>query len=235
MVTWAGAFVEASRQKLEALAPKYRLELTDGAGRADGRWLYVEAGVNGAHLAVPRFCQALSHDLHCAVVGFLLQSTASIEDIEHFRDGLLVRKLAYSGDEGGWMTAIGSAQAWESGYFFAPGEGIDEGQEWPSNLDDEVSEETLGRYRDARAQGSADAILDLLSAGSPRSIVRLAQQFDVDLERPFARFTPPKSWKPRLILAIVALFLIAAFATGALTAPARPSRPQPEILEQRNP
>jgi hypothetical protein len=231
MVTWAGAFVEVSRRELEALAPEHRLELVERKGASHGRWQYVEASVNGAHLKVPRFSQELSRALHCNVVGFSLQSTSSIEDVEHFEDGVLVRKLTYSGDEGGWMESIGPQQAWESAYFFAPDEGVGDAREWPSNLDDGISDADFERYREARRQKDASSILDLLSAGSRHSIMRLAGHFGVDLKQPDARFTPPTNWKPRLILAGITLVIIGALVAGALTSPPRPSGQKLEILE----
>lgn len=235
MVTWAGAFVEVSRRELEALAPQHRLALVQGTAAPERRWQYVEAGVNGAHLTVPRFSQELSRALHCTVVGFFLQSTSSIEDIEHFDNGVLVRKLTYSGDEGGWMDSFGERQAWESAYFFAPDEGVGDAREWPSNLDDGISDADFERYREARRQKDASGILDLLSAGSRRSIQRLAGHFGVDLTQPDAHFTPPTNWKPRLILAGITLVILGALVAGALTAPPKPNRQRLEILEQRNP
>src|SRR6187549_1718126 len=107
MVTWAGALVETrGRDDLPALVAKHRIELADYDASAP--WLLVWSGVNFAHLTPPRFIEALSRELHAQVIGFFLQSTASVEEIQHFGDGKLVRKLEYSHDQGGWITQFGS-------------------------------------------------------------------------------------------------------------------------------
>lgn len=216
MTTWAGALVETRGQAdLASIAARHRIALVDFAATAP--WLLVHADVNRASLNPPRFAEELSRELQTTVIGFFLQSTASVEQIEHWEDGRLLRKLEYSGDGGGWITQQGSPQLWESAYFFAEDEGTDEGENWPHNLGDELTDEDLARYERARDQKDATPIMDLLSGGSSWSIHRLCKHFSVDPNKPGARFTPPTNWKPRLILAgIVALF-IAMFLLGALT------------------
>jgi hypothetical protein len=216
MTTWAGALVETrGRGELAALAARHRIALVDFDAMAP--WLLVQVDVNFANLNVPGFAEELSRELHTNVVGFFLQSTASIEQIEHWQDGRLLRKLEYSGDEGGWIRQQGSPQTWESAYFFEEGEGTNEGETWPNNLRDELTDEELDRYERARDRKDATPIMDLLSGGSPWSIHRLCTHFGVDPDKPGARFTPPTNWKPRLIAAGIVVFLIGAFLLGALT------------------
>jgi hypothetical protein len=215
MVTWAGALVETrGRADLAAVAAKHRIELIDVDVSAP--WLLIHCNVNFAHLNPPQFAEALSRELHTTVIGFFLQSSASVEEIQHWEEGRLVRKLEYTADAGGWIINLGSAQGWEPSYFFPENAGVEEGQDWPLNLHDELTDEDLARYRRARDQKDASAIMDLLSAGSPWSILRLFDHFGVDPKKPGARFTPPANWKPWLIAAGIVAFLIAAVVLGAL-------------------
>lgn len=146
-----------------------------------------------------------------------------------------MRKLTYSADEGGWLAQSGTPQEWEAAYFFPEGAGIDDGQDWPHNLTDEVTDDDLERYRAAREQKDTGSIMDLLSAGSPHSILRLARHLKVDLDQPAARLPAGKNWKLWLIILAVVLVLVGAFVAGALTAPPRPGPQKLEVLEQRNP
>lgn len=215
MVTWAGAIVESRRAgDLAAAGSKHGIEMVD-TGTGPG-WLLVDVGVNAAHLRPPKFAERLSRDIQGTVIGFFLQSTASCEDIEHWHDGTLLRRLVYSADEGGWITQFGSVQPWEAAYFFPTGEGTEDGEEWPSNLGDEIADDEIARYRQAKAAQDASGVMELLSAGSPSSIRRLCAHFGIDIERPAARFTPPANLKPWLVLAAIVLLLAGAMLLGAL-------------------
>ncbi len=205
MVTWAGAIVETkSRSDFEALASSYGVALE---GRAT-RWVLVECDVGLGSLRTPGFAAALSRDLGGTVIAFFLQTTASVEEIEHFQAGELVRKLEYSHDQGGWTKIEGTPQAWEAEYFFAEGEGTAPGQEWPLNLGDEIEDDELARYDRARAVRDATGVMDLLSGGSVWGLERLCRHFGVDPRVPGARYAPPRRRKPRLI-AIAILLLLA--------------------------
>jgi hypothetical protein len=216
MTTWAGALVETrGREDLAGIFAKHRITLADYDPTLP--WLLIDVDVNFAHLNPPKFAEELSNELHARIIGFFLQSTASVEQIEHWEDGRLLRKLEYSADEGGWLTQFGSQQPWEPAYFFADDEGVEEGENWPLNLGDEVTDEELARYKRAREQKDAAPIMDLLSGGSAWSIHRLCAHFGVDPAKPGARFTPPTNWKPRLIRAGVILLFVGMSLLGALT------------------
>jgi hypothetical protein len=218
MSTWAGAIVEThDRADFAAVAAKYRIAISGDVTP----WILVEGETNFASLCPPAFAEALSRELQCTVIAFFLQSTASVEEVEHWDNGKLLRKLQYSHDGGGWLTHSGTPQAWEPKYFFADDEGTREGATWPSNLGDEVTDEEIARYERARAANDATAILDLLSGGSARGIHRLCKHFGVRPDAAGARYTPATSWKPRIILAAIVLFFVGMVLLGALSHPHR--------------
>ncbi len=222
MATWVGAIIDGARPaELRAAALRHHIVVDAG----DAPCLLVQAELRLGSLGPPPFAKAISEELGCTVLAFALQTTASVEDIEHWQSGRLVRKLLYSGDEDGWIAQEGQAQAWESSYFFADDEGTDEGsnegagegKSWPHNLADEISDEDIARYTRAREARDASSIMDLLSGGSPWAIERLCRYFGVDPKRPGAVYQPPTNWKPRILVAAVVVFLVAMFLLGALS------------------
>ncbi len=204
MTTWAGAIVETrGRADFPALAALHRITVTG----AVTPWVLVQGDVTFAALGPPVFAEALSRELQGTVLAFFVQSTASVEQLEHWEKGQLVRKLQYTGDAGGWVTRQGTPQAWESVYFFADDEGTAEDMAWPLNLGDELSDEQLARYERARVAKDASGILDLLQGGSVWQLHRLCEHYGLDPGKPGARYTPPRSWKPWLLAAAVLAFL----------------------------
>jgi hypothetical protein len=212
MATWAGALVKTGGGgDFAAIAVKHRIAIAERVGP----WLLVQAD---AGLHPPRLAEDLSRDLQSTVIAFFVQSAASVEQIEHWENGRLLRKLEYSGDGGGWITQDGAPQAWEAAYFFAEDRGTGEGQEWPHNLGDELGEEDIARYERAKKQGDATSIMDLVSGGSAWPLHRLCAHFGVDPDRPGARVTaPPTRWRPRLIVLAILAFLVGMFLLGALS------------------
>ncbi len=214
MSTWAGAIVDTrGSSEFATVAAKYRIVVT----REVTPWVLVECDTNFASLCPPVFAEALSRELQTTVIAFFLQTAASVEDVEHWEHGKLLRKLQYSQDGGGWITHSGSAQAWEPQYFFADDEGAAGDANWPSNLDEGATDEEIARYGHARAANDATAILDLLSGGSARGIHRLCKQFGVSPDAAGGRYTPPTNWRLRIIVAAIALFFVGLFLLGALT------------------
>jgi hypothetical protein len=204
MATWVGAIVETrGRADFAEVAAKYRITLA----QAPGPWLLVEC----ANLRLAVFAQALSRELGGAVIAFLLQTTASVEEVEHWHNGELMRKFAYSADEGGWLSQQGRQQAWESVYFFAEDETTADDAKWPLNLADELTPEDIARYEQARAARDASSVMDLLSGGSAHSLLRLCHHFGVDPQEPGARYTAPPNWRLRIVVAL-ALLLLAGLA-----------------------
>lgn len=150
MSTWAGAIVQTGgRSDFPAIAAKYHITVQDGTGP----WIGVHGNVNFASLCPPAFAEALSRDLGGTVVAFFVQTTSRVEQVQHWENGCAVRTLTYSGDGGGWVTE-GRPQPWERACFFADGESTSEGATWPSNLGDELSDEDVARYDQARRPGT---------------------------------------------------------------------------------
>jgi len=215
VATWAGAIIDgASVEELSSIAERFRLDVAPDATSP----VLVHAAVGYGSFQAPSFAQELSRELGCQVIGFVLQTTASVEEVEHWQDGHLVRRLVYSADAGGWLTREGVPQAWETVYFFPPGDDASSDEKWPGNLYEEISDEDLQRYRQARAARDASSVLDLLTGGSADALERLCRHFGVDPDRPSATYQPPKNYKPMAALLLVVLVLVLGAVLGALTA-----------------
>jgi hypothetical protein len=213
MATWAGAIVETrGRTDFPAIAAAHRITVTGPVTP----WVLVQGSVSFAAPGPPVFAEALSRELQGTVLAFVVQTTASVERLEHWEKGQLVRKLEYAGDAGGWVTRQGTPQAWEGVYFFAEDEGTAEDMAWPLNLGDELSAEQLTRYERARAAKDASGILDLLQGGSLWQLHRLCEHYGLDPSKPGAHHTPPRSWKPWLLAAAVLAFLVGMVLLAAL-------------------
>ncbi|MBK6919948.1 MAG: hypothetical protein IPH07_21300 [Deltaproteobacteria bacterium] len=216
MSTWIGAIIDgAPPAELRAAAARHRIVLDV----EDQPRLLVQAEVRLGALGLPPFAKAISEELGCTVLAFAVQTAASVEEIEQWESGRLVRKLQYAADQGGWITREGEPQPWESTYFFADEEGTEEGKSWPGNLGDEITDEDLARYDRARAARDASGIMDLLSGGSAGSIDRLCRDFGVDPRRPGGIYRPPTNWKPRIVIAAIVLALVGAFILGVVIKP----------------
>jgi hypothetical protein len=216
MGTWIGAFVEQKgRSDLREVLATCNITLE---GSPEGDWIHVMAEVSLASLKTPPFGEALSRELGGRVIGFLLQTTASVEEIVCWENGEQVRRLSYFGDEGGWLHHEGEPQDWEPTYFFEAERGTAQGQPWPMNLDEELSDEDIARYEEAKAAGDAEPILDLIQVGSGWGLYRLAEHLGVRADAPDAIYRPPENqtfrWKVYAVLAGIALVLLAAFLLG---------------------
>lgn len=212
MATWVGALVETKgRAELAAVLAAHGVTLEG----SPGPWVLVQ--VDGGVIAPPGFAPHVSRALGGRVIAFAAQTAASVEALQAWDDGALVRALTYSGDEGGWIEQQGTPQDWEGAYFFADREGTREGEAWPLALDDEISDEDLSRFEQARAAKDASTVMDLLHAGSAHGLRRLCAHFGVDPQRPGARVVVPASWKPRLVVAAIVVFLVGMSLLGALT------------------
>ncbi|MEZ4359116.1 MAG: hypothetical protein R3B48_02975 [Kofleriaceae bacterium] len=216
MATWIGAIIDGARPA-ELRAAALRHGLVGDVGEQPR--LLVHADVRLGSLGPPPFAKAISEELGCTVVAFAVQTTASVEDVEHWESGKLVRKLQYSGDEGGWITHDGERQPWEATYFFAEDEGTEQDKSWPHNLDDELPHEDLARYTRAREARDASSIMDLISGGSTGSVERLCRYFGLDPQRPGAVYRPRTNWKPRIMVAAIVLFLVGMVLLKALANP----------------
>lgn len=212
MATWVGALVETKgRAELGAILSAHGATLEG----APGPWVLVQ--VDGGAISPPDFARHVSRALGGRAISFAAQTAASVEALQAWDEGTLVRTLTYSGDQGGWIEQDGAPQDWEAAYFFADGEGTRDGEAWPLALDDEISDEDLARFETARAAKDASTVMDLLHAGSAHGLRRLCAHFGVDPQRPGARVVVPQSWKPRLVVAAIVVFLVGMFLLGALT------------------
>lgn len=213
MSTWAGAIVETrSESDLRKVAQAHQITIES----VQSGWQLIDSKVGMTNLNTPRFAESLSRELQATVIGFFQQTSASVQLIEHWEKGALLRKLAYSGDQGGWITQEGAQQEWEPLFFFVKGEGIGAGQAWPLNLADDITENEKTRYESAQALQNPSQVMDLLGEGS---IQRVCAHFGVDPEKPNARFSPSRSQRrSMLMVALIALIaLVAAFFVLAIT------------------
>ena len=169
--------------------------------RAAERMLVVHQPALG-HLAVPKYAQALSADLSCDVIAVSIQTTASCETVEHWRNGERIRCL--SGSEGKFDLIEGTSQAWEPCYFFY------------KNAEDYIEdEEELVRFRAAIAENNPSKVLDLVYVGSMNGIAALLEAKGLSLEHPHATAIPKSKSLKWLWLGIGAL--VAAFIASALS------------------
>jgi hypothetical protein len=142
-----------------------------------------------------RLAETLSRDLMVMTIGFVAQTNADVHELRAFERGTLIRRLAYLRHEGGWVSSEGAKQPWESAYFF-DGKvlgGAPDGA-WPDMLDDELSDDDLARYNDARDAGDASSILELLHPSSMAPLRRLCSHFQIEPDRPAGRLMPRSFW-----------------------------------------
>lgn len=191
-------------------AERHGIDVTDPSGA----WVLVDDLPRLGKLGPPPFARELSEELSTTVLALFFQSTVSTERLEQWESGKLVRELEYYFDGGGWIVDNGLVQEWEVDYFFSEGEGTGDGQSWPSNLADDVSDEDVARYEEAKARRDPSAVMDLLQGGD---FERIWKHFGVDPRHPGARHLSPPSRAPRIWLGVAVLAIIGALAAGALT------------------
>lgn len=210
MATWQGALIHAEsveRERLREVAERFRIVVSSRSGP----WLLIDVEPRLGKLGPPPFAREVSKDLNTSVIAFFLQTTVSSERIEHWVNGELVRELEYYQEGGGWTAQSGTPQAWEGDYFFCDEEGTGDTETWPSTLSDEVSDEDIARYEEARAKRAPDLAMDLLSGGS---IARLCRFYGVDPNRPSGYYKAPPNWRVAGTLIGFVLFLFAAGVLG---------------------
>lgn len=212
MATWIGAIVDG--------VPVERfLTYARGLGidvyNAEKAPFLVHIAPSISVLHPPQFAQAMSQELECTVVAFFVQTTASVEELEHWENGVLKRRLAFSADEGGWLAQEGNAQPWEAAYFFSEGEGTGDDEQWPLNLLDDISDEEIERYNTARKNQDAAPIMDLFFAGSTDGVERVCAFYGLDAQRPNGLLLPKRKF-PYLILLLFFLFFAVSLGLGVL-------------------
>lgn len=194
MSTCIGAIVECGRQAQakEALA-RHGVVLVD---LAETMWIAHAPSLG--NLGVPNYGQALSAELQCDVLCFSIQTTASCEEVVHWRKGEQVRRL--NGVDGHFHDVAGTEQAWESSYFFH--------EEAEDSIDDE---EVLARFRKAASKGKTSDFIDVAYAGSTAGLLALLKAKGLSFEKPHGTFvarSAPRTWLLLLGIVVVSLILL---------------------------
>lgn len=143
----------------------------------------------------------LSRELRTSSLGFIAQTTADVYEIEAFEAGRRVRRLAYSRDGGGWLEVLGAPQQWEPVFFFGDGSTRHAEGQVPDLVDDDVSEDDLIRYEQAKRTGDPKPVMDLIHPSSLSPLYRLCGYFDVDPQHPTATWRRA-SWWSRVLSAL---------------------------------
>ena len=104
--------------------------------------------------------------------------------------GTCVRRLVYNQDEGGWIIVEGKPQSWERAYFFDTGSTSESGT-WPDLLFDELSDEDVKRYEEAKRAGDAMSVLSLLHPSSTVPMLRVCDSLGIKADQPAG------TWKKR--------------------------------------
>lgn len=210
MTTLQGAIVRLNdAERFRELAARCHIAVTD----ASQPWVLIDVAPQLGKLGPPPFAALLSRELDTSVLAFFLQTTVSNERVEHWQGGQLVRALEYYFDGGGWISREGEPQDWEAAYFFAEDEGTGEGERWPFNLGDEVSDDDVLRYNAARLARCAGPVMDLLMGGD---IWRLCAFHGVDPTRPGAHYQTPPNWRVLGWALLILALLVAAVVLGRM-------------------
>jgi len=153
MSTWVGTIVATNgTSEFWKVAFKHGVQqVVDGVPP----FVLVECDVGFDFQASVRLAEALSSALSTTAVGFVVQTTSDVHEIHTFVKGTCVRLLAYNRDDGGWVIVEGEPQSRECAYFFDDGS-TTEGETWPDLLSDELSEDDVRRYDEAKRVGNAN-------------------------------------------------------------------------------
>jgi hypothetical protein len=191
MGTWVGALVETQG----------RPDFWDGARTHGVRPLVpavpqvalINCEIGLDFQASIRLAEALSRDLATMALAFVAQTAADAYELQAFARGVPVRRLAYSRDDGGWLQVEGTPQPWERAFFFDDVSTAGDDGQWPDMICDDLSEEDLARYEDARRAGDATRVMDLLHPSSMEPLLRVCAFFDVTPD------SPAGEWKKRSV------------------------------------
>lgn len=140
-----------------------------------------------------RLAQALSRDLSTMAIGFIVQTTSDVHELHTFVNGTRVRRLVYNRDDGGWVTVEGEPQTWERDYFFDEGSTASS-DAWPDLLSDELSNDDIERYADAKRLGDASSVLSLLHPSSTAPMLRVCASLGIKADEPAGVWKKPSFW-----------------------------------------
>jgi hypothetical protein len=134
--------------------------------------------------APPRLARELSHALSRRSISLVAQTVTSVIDVREFDRGVEVRVLQHI-DPAGWVRTEGEPEPWESAVLFAS----------PPALDEDLPEEDIERYEQARIADDPSRALDLILPDHLGPILRLCDHFGLSPQEPTAR------WRKRSLLA----------------------------------
>jgi len=140
-----------------------------------------------------RLAEALSRDLATMAIAFVVQTTTDVHEMHTFMNGMCVRRLGYSRDEGGWTDVDGEPQSWERAYFFDEGSTAD-GDSWPDMLSDELTDDDTKRYEAAKRAGDAISVLSLLHPSSTAPMLRVCDSLGIKGDQPAGRWKKRSFW-----------------------------------------
>ena len=140
-----------------------------------------------------RLAEELSRGLSTTAIGFVVQTNSDVHEVQTFVNGTCVRRLGYSRDEGGWIDVDGEAQSWERAYFFDEGSTAD-GDTWPDMLSDELSDDDMKRYEEAKRAGDASKVLTLLHPSSTAPMMRVCDFLGIKADEPTGRWRKRSIW-----------------------------------------
>lgn len=140
-----------------------------------------------------RLAELLSRDLSTTAIGFVVQTTSDVHEMHTYVNGKCVRRLRYNRDEDGWIIVEGEPQPWERAYFFDDGSTA-EGDTWPDMLSDELSESDIERYNEAKRNGDAISVLQLLHPSSTAPMMRVCNSMGIRADAPAGRWKKRSFW-----------------------------------------
>ena len=191
MGTWVGTIVATTgTSEFWKVAAKHGVQqVVDGVPP----FVLVECDVGFDFQASVRLAEALSSALSTTAVGFVVQTTSDVHEIHTFVKGTCVRLLAYNRDDGGWVIVEGEPQSRECAYFFDDGS-TTEGEKWPELLSDELSEDDVRRYDEAKRAGNAMSVLPLLHPSSTAPMWRVCESLGIKADEPEGSWRKCSFW-----------------------------------------
>ena len=191
MSTWVGTIVATNgTSEFWKVAFKHGVQqVVDGVPP----FVLVECDVGFDFQASVRLAEALSSALSTTAVGFVVQTTSDVHEIHTFVKGTCVRLLAYNRDDGGWVIVEGEPQLWERAYFFDDGS-TTYAETWPDLLSDELSEDDVRRYDEAKRAGNAMSVLPLLHPSSTAPMWRVCESLGIKADESAGRWRKRSFW-----------------------------------------
>lgn len=156
-------------------------------------FVLIECEVGFDFRASIRLAEELSRGLSTMAIGVVVQTNSDVHEMHTYMNGKCARRLGYSRDEGGWIVVEGEPQPWERVYFFDVGSTAD-GDPWPDMLSDELSDDDMKRYEEAKRAGDASQMLSLLHPSSTAPMMRVCDSLGIRGEQPAGRWKKRSFW-----------------------------------------